>query len=254
MLRLPHATAECEDSFMSSISDSMREDDETWEQSDGVESEEDPEELEWESSEGQVAERKFIVSESCLDLLLSKCAACNQLVSIHKQVKGCLLVATKTCLHCHETESWRSQSSVGGLAEGHLELSAAIMFSGSATAKFLRALKFAGVVCFNETTFYNVQKLYLTPAITSVWRTHQSALIEDLKTKGSPLVLGGDGRCCSPGHTAKYGTYSLMDLVSGKVLDIQLVQVRQLNIEQELICYVHFTVFSVIYRYHSQNN
>lgn len=103
------------------------------------------------------------------------------------------------------------------------------MFSGSATAKFLRALKFAGVVCFNETTFYNLQKLYLTPAITSVWRMHQSALIEGLKANGSPLVLGGDGRCCSPGHTAKYGTYSMMDLESGKILDIQLVQSNEVK-------------------------
>ncbi|KAH3720732.1 hypothetical protein DPMN_063636 [Dreissena polymorpha] len=60
----------------------MREDDETWEQSDDGESEEEPEELEWESSEAQVAERKFILSESCLDLLLSKCATCNHAVSI----------------------------------------------------------------------------------------------------------------------------------------------------------------------------
>ncbi|KAH3742125.1 hypothetical protein DPMN_048860 [Dreissena polymorpha] len=62
---------------------------------------------------------------------------------------------------------------------------------------------------------------------------HQSALIERLKAKGSPLVLGGDGRCCSPGHTAKYGTYSMMDLESGKILDIQVVQVCQLNIVHE---------------------
>ncbi|KAH3789178.1 hypothetical protein DPMN_167350 [Dreissena polymorpha] len=123
-----HATAICEDSFMSSISDTMRDDDETWEQSGEGENKEEPDELEWESSEAQVAERQFIVSESCLDSLLSKCATCNQSVSMHKKVKGCLLVATKTCTHRHETESWRSQSSVGGLAEGHLELSAAIMF------------------------------------------------------------------------------------------------------------------------------
>ncbi|KAH3855473.1 hypothetical protein DPMN_098040 [Dreissena polymorpha] len=64
------------------------------------------------------------------------------------------------------------------------------MVSGSATTKFLHALKFARVVCFNETTFYNLQKLYWTPAITSVWRMHQSALIEGLKAKRSPLVLG----------------------------------------------------------------
>ena len=37
--------------------------------------------------------------------------------------------------------------------------------------------------------------------------------------------LAGDARCCSPGHTVKFGLYSMMDLHTGKLLDIKLVQV-----------------------------
>jgi solute carrier family 8 (sodium/calcium exchanger) len=40
-----------------------------------------------------------------------------------------------------------------------------------------------------------------------------------------PVVVGGDGRADSPGHCAKFGSYSIMDLQRNKVLDIQLVQV-----------------------------
>lgn len=43
--------------------------------------------------------------------------------------------------------------------------------------------------------------------------------------RGEPLVLGGDGRADSPGHCAKYGSYSTIDLEQGIVVDIQLVQV-----------------------------
>ena len=37
--------------------------------------------------------------------------------------------------------------------------------------------------------------------------------------------MGGDGRCDSRGHSAKYGSYSLMDAEQNKILDSQLVQV-----------------------------
>ena len=43
------------------------------------------------------------------------------------------------------------------------------------------------------------------------------------------MVAGGDGRCDSPGHSAKYGTYSIVDTVSSKVLDFSLVQVTEVK-------------------------
>lgn len=43
--------------------------------------------------------------------------------------------------------------------------------------------------------------------------------------RGEPLVIGGDGRANSPGHCAKFGSYSTIDLEEGIVIDIQLVQV-----------------------------
>lgn len=40
----------------------------------------------------------------------------------------------------------------------------------------------------------------------------QSALIAEAQKKRVPLCLGGDGRADSPGHSAKYGSYSIIDL------------------------------------------
>ena len=47
---------------------------------------------------------------------------------------------------------------------------------------------------------------YLQPTIMNVWNGQKMATIEMLQALGEPLLLGGDGRSDSPGHSAKYGS------------------------------------------------
>lgn len=56
--------------------------------------------------------------------------------------------------------------------------------------------------------------------------TQQQQVVKEF-LKGTPLQLSGDGRCDSPGHIAKYCTYSLMDTVTDLILDYSLVQVTE---------------------------
>ena len=51
---------------------------------------------------------------------------------------------------------------------------------------------------------------------------------QELVNKGG-INLNGDGRCDSPGHSAKYGTYTLMDNDSGKVVAFRVVQVSEVT-------------------------
>lgn len=74
-------------------------------------------------------------------------------------------------------------------------------------------------------TYFEHQKLYLHRAISDVWSQQQKAMIEVLQAFDEPLSLGGDGRSDSPGHSAKYGAYSFMDLKHNVILDVELVQV-----------------------------
>jgi len=74
-------------------------------------------------------------------------------------------------------------------------------------------------------TFMQHQKSYLHPAVERTYRQQQCTLLNEIKSEGRDLILGGDGRCDSPGHSAKYGSYSLMDVEKNKILDFQLVQV-----------------------------
>ena len=58
-----------------------------------------------------------------------------------------------------------------------------------------------------------------------MWETKQSALLAQCRAVGTQLTIGGDGRADSPGHPAKYGSYGIIDLITNKVIDMQLVQV-----------------------------
>ena len=64
------------------------------------------------------------------------------------------------------------------------------------------------------------------PVVASKWNQQQNELFKEIKSKFKGTVKsGGDGRSDSPGHSAKYGSYTIMELRLGKIIDQQLVQV-----------------------------
>ncbi|KAJ8049969.1 hypothetical protein HOLleu_02957 [Holothuria leucospilota] len=69
------------------------------------------------------------------------------------------------------------------------------------------------------------ERQYLVPEVNSAWVKDQSLLISSLK--GKSLSIVGDGRCDSPGYSAKYCSYTLMDIETEKVVDFELVQVSE---------------------------
>ena len=66
--------------------------------------------------------------------------------------------------------------------------------------------------------------MYLLPSISYIWDKYQQAVFDLLVSENTPLILGRDGRADSPGHSAKFGTYSMIELNHNVVLDIQIVQ------------------------------
>ena len=88
--------------------------------------------------------------------------------------------------------------------------------------KVLRFLKCLREACITDRTFYLYQAQCLEPSALSEWSTKQKQL---LSTCELPLTIGGDGRADSPGHSAKYGSYGIIDVRTQKVLHVELVQV-----------------------------
>ena len=103
--------------------------------------------------------------------------------------------------------------------------SAAILDTGSLPTTALRVFRSYNCATITRKTFFWHQKAFLQPAVSYIWEKDQETSINQLMDKKEALVLGGDGRVDSPGHSAKYGSYSVIDLKQSKVVDIKLVQV-----------------------------
>jgi solute carrier family 8 (sodium/calcium exchanger) len=108
---------------------------------------------------------------------------------------------------------------------GNVLLSSAILFAGAIPSKVLLVMKFLGCQSIHRNTFFLHQSRFLWPTVQNVWRQEQREILDAVREADYPLVVGGDGRADTPGHSAKYGCYTLMDLETKKILIIELVQV-----------------------------
>ena len=104
-----------------------------------------------------------------------------------------------------------------------------IYYSGATPGQVLRLMSHMRVACISNRTFYLHQHQYLEPSIVSVWNKEQSRLLAQSRAHSTSLSIGGDGRADSPGHSAKYGSYGIIDLNTNKVLHIELVQVNNIS-------------------------
>lgn len=201
--------------------------------SDSDESDEEEEPIpESRRAEDVVLERKYIIFESQLRelFLQSRCSACGSVFMVEepnarlgRQDGSCLHVHLE-CLNGHVWK-WSSQPVVGRMPLGNLLLSAATLYSGQTYTRISTFAGFLNLKIVGHSTFKEHQKDYLWPAVHSTWDYERQTLWGSLE--GRNVRLAGDGRCDSPGYSAKFCTYSMMDLDSNKVVDFELVQVTQ---------------------------
>lgn len=184
-------------------------------------------------------EIKYLVFRSHLLSLFAACRSCHQLCTskVNQQI-GTYISIKQSCSYCGYEWTWHSQPFIKDRPAGNILLSASILFTGSTPTKVLHLLKCLQVACFTDRTFYYHQSEFLEPAVMSVWKHKQQQLLADCASQDSPLIIGGDGRADSPGHSAKYGSYGIIDLSTNKVLHIELVQVHCIYIH----LYMNFVI------------
>ena len=138
---------------------------------------------------------------------------------------GSMLSVKIRCINNHDDFCWTSQPMIKNMPAGNLLTSAAILFSGNTFSRIAQFASFLKLLFFSHSTFNNIQNKFLFPLVDKAWTEERSSVLEAIKREG-PVNLIGDGRCDSPGHSAKYCTYTMMS-DGGKVAPFSLVQVTE---------------------------
>ena len=178
------------------------------------------------NSKSIISDNKFIVFESCLDDLICRCKKCGKaIVENKKRFIGSALSLEITCINGHTTK-WNSQPFINRMAAGNLLLCSAILFSGNTFSRISQFAQFSNLKFPRKDCYNSIQKLYLFPTIHSYWSSQQKTILKDLKKK-TKVSLAGDGRCDSPGFSAKYGTYTFMNQENNQIVDMRVTHVSE---------------------------
>ncbi|XP_063049229.1 uncharacterized protein LOC134443296 [Engraulis encrasicolus] len=170
---------------------------------------------------------KFIVYETCIMELFEVCPDCKHPCTIQTRRLGTFISVAQQCNNCEYQRTWNSQPLLKSTPAGNIQLSAAIYLSGASYFKIKRVFRALHLQMFEYDTFRRHARSYIEPAIVTKWKETQDAMM--LRLREGRAIVGGDMRADSPGHSAKFGSYSLMDLNTNTVIDVQLVQSNEVG-------------------------
>jgi hypothetical protein len=193
-------------------------------------------------------EEKIIVNKSCvIDLIRlltkNKCTYINCSGSFNFECAkaGTATVIKWCCTLGHEGGQWSSQPRFYGMYAGNLQLAAAILLTGNNYKKMALCFSFMNMGFISEKTFFDIQKMYVLPAIEKYWASRQIELLTELARRNTSIILAGDARMDSPGHNAQFCTYSFVDVDSNAVIHAEFVDCRETglnsyNMEKVAFC------------------
>ena len=170
--------------------------------------------------------KKFIVFENELLKLFKFCQQCGSPTDTTTIQHGSMVTVKTSCMSGH-TVTWGSQPQVKGTAAGNLLITAAIVFSGN-THTYKHAADFAkhlNLQFISSSYYYKIQRKIIFPVIQKAWKKNQAEVVKQSKQNKSVALC--DGWCDSPGYSAKYGTYTLIDEKLNLIVEFSLVQVTE---------------------------
>ena len=105
-------------------------------------------------------------------------------------------------------------------------LPTAILVSGNNYDKFGLLCKALGLSIISKNTFMRFQKHCAAPVIEEVWG-EMNELVRKVFKDFEGVCLCGDGRFDSPGHSARYCVYTIMEHFTYVVVDFEVVGKRE---------------------------
>ncbi|XP_030268504.1 uncharacterized protein LOC115579134 [Sparus aurata] len=143
-------------------------------------------------------------------------------------IRGTAMSVEWICPNGHCLWRWNSQPVLKfGMQAGDFLLSMNILLSGNNFSKVALLLKFMNIRMVNPNTHFTIQETYCVDTIKEYWEEKRSETISQLQ--GKDVVLLGDGRNDSPGHSAQYCSYTTMELETREIVHVATVDKRQTN-------------------------
>ena len=169
-----------------------------------------------------------------LDLLIQlfaeKCRqpGCQLATTVSHTLCGTSVLIKWKCSAGHVGKFWSSHK-VNGVLANNLQACGAVLLSGNNFAQVERFAKFLGLSFVSRSTFCRAQRVYCIPAINEWWTWQQGIINHELQ--GQSLVVMGDGQGDSPGFTAKNLCYFLMEMTTGYINDLEVLDKREVELK-----------------------
>lgn len=167
--------------------------------------------------------------DKAMELIPSQCKVCGENVTVQHTMSGTVVIIQWNCSNGH-ADSWTSSEvltvkSNQKVYVNNVQFCAAILLSGNNFQKFELLAKFLGLSSISESLYYRVQKLYCCSSIQNMWSNVKETTHGHFQSTG--VTLAGDGRNDSPGYTARYCVYTLMEESTKVIVDLEVVDKRE---------------------------
>ena len=162
------------------------------------------------------ADRVIVEVDQVVGLFEGQCSeiGCNGMRKVvEKKVEAGVLFITHQCSKGHGGV-WSSSSVLGEkrgqkLYVSSVLLASSVLVSGNNFEKVSLLAKSMNLNFVSSTTFSRIQSLYCLPSIGDLWGKMKEVIWKVFEE--DVLVICGDGRMDSPGFSAKYCVYTMME-------------------------------------------
>ena len=177
-------------------------------------------------------ERVIVTVEKLLQLFSGPCDAkdCNRSKEVWHKWQGGVMVIGWNCGGGHG-DIWESSDVLIKKEKGPsvyvntVVLAASILLTGNNFSKVAMLTKCLNLGFISSATFDRIQRLYAIPTVQEFWSDMKKVIHEVMKDE--KVVLSGDGRNDSPGFSAQYCVYSLMEAMTKVVVDLEVKDKRE---------------------------
>lgn len=145
----------------------------------------------------KVKERKWMVNESNLMELFSRCHQCGvSVIDTKKTTVGSLIRVQWECSSGHKG-TWSSCDEARGMPTNNLLVSACTLFTGATYSDIADWASLLNLQIPKKSSYYAMQSSYLIPVIDFAYKEHQAKRMEHLRMQNvlqKVVHLSGDGR------------------------------------------------------------